>query len=423
MDFNFKDRDIINGYDFTTQELCHIMDTAMIYEKRVKSGEAIKDMEGMLVATLFFEPSTRTRLSFNSAIQRMGASTIDLGSASASSQSKGETWQDTIRTVDGYVDAIVMRHPVAGSAIEAAEIAQHPLINGGDGARQHPTQALLDIYTMRKEKGHIGGQTITFLGDLKYGRTVHSLGYFMQQFGNRMIFASPEELRMPKEITDDLRAKGADIVETSDVKEALSQSDFVYVTRIQRERFPDEESYLRCKGSYIVNNELLKCAKKDITIMHPLPRVDEIATEVDSYPGAARLAAEIERGVCYVVMGEGAIQAVFCLIPGDEPTYRIVEDGDWPEDLPYATIHRMASAGQVRGIGQFCIDWCLRQGLPVRADTHADNVYMQHALEKSGFVRCGRIYTEDGSPRRAYYHKTATQKASPAGKAVRAADG
>ena len=134
MDFNFKDRDIINGYDFTTQELCHIMDTAMIYEKRVKSGEAIKDMEGMLVATLFFEPSTRTRLSFNSAIQRMGASTIDLGSASASSQSKGETWQDTIRTVDGYVDAIVMRHPVAGSAIEAAEIAQHPLINGGPPA-------------------------------------------------------------------------------------------------------------------------------------------------------------------------------------------------------------------------------------------------------------------------------------------------
>lgn len=135
----------------------------------------------------------------------------------------------------------------------------------------------------------------------------------------------------------------------------------------------------------------------------------------DSYPGAARLAAEIERGVCYVVMGQGAIQAVFCLIPGDEPTYRIIEDGAWPEDLPYATIHRMASAGQVRGIGQFCIDWCLRQGLPVRADTHADNVYMQRALEKSGFVRCGRIYTEDGSPRWAYYHKAATQKGFPRG--------
>ena len=285
--FDFKGRDVINGYDFTNQELCHIMDTAMIYEKRVKSGEAIKDLEGMLVATLFFEPSTRTRLSFNSAIQRVGASTIDLGNASVSSQAKGETWQDTLRTVDGYVDAIVMRHPVAGSAIEAADIAVHPLINGGDGSRQHPTQALLDIYTIRKETGHLGGQTITFLGDLKYGRTVHSLGYFMQQFGNKMIFASPEELKMPEEITKELRDKGAEIEETTDVKDALSRSDLVYVTRVQRERFPDEASYEAVKGSYILDNELLSYAKKGITIMHPLPRVDEIAVEVDSYEGAA----------------------------------------------------------------------------------------------------------------------------------------
>ena len=285
--FDFKGRDVINGYDFTNQELCHIMDTAMIYEKRVKEGEAIKDLEGMLVATLFFEPSTRTRLSFNSAIQRVGASTIDLGNASVSSQAKGETWQDTLRTVDGYVDAIVMRHPTAGSAIEAAEIAVHPLINGGDGSRQHPTQALLDIYTIRKETGHLGGQTITFLGDLKYGRTVHSLGYFMQQFGNKMIFASPEELKMPEEITKELRDKGAEIEETTDVKDALSRSDIVYVTRVQRERFPDEASYEAVKGSYILDNELLSYAKDGITIMHPLPRVDEIATEVDSYEGAA----------------------------------------------------------------------------------------------------------------------------------------
>ena len=285
--FDFKGRDVINGYDFTNQELCHIMDTAMIYEKRVKSGEAIKDLEGMLVATLFFEPSTRTRLSFNSAIQRVGASTIDLGNASVSSQAKGETWQDTLRTVDGYVDAIVMRHPVAGSAIEAADIAVHPLINGGDGSRQHPTQALLDIYTIRKETGHLGGQTITFLGDLKYGRTVHSLGYFMQQFGNKMIFASPEELKMPEEITKELRDKGAEIEETTDVKDALSRSDIVYVTRVQRERFPDQASYEAVKGSYILDNELLSYAKKGITIMHPLPRVDEIAVEVDSYEGAA----------------------------------------------------------------------------------------------------------------------------------------
>ena len=284
---HFAGRDIINAYDFNNQELCHIMDTAMIYEKRVKSGEVIKDLAGMTVATLFFEPSTRTRLSFQAAINRVGANCIDLGNASVSSQAKGETWQDTIRTVDGYVDAIVMRTPIAGAAQEAADIAVHPLINGGDGSRQHPTQALLDIYTMRKEAGHLGGQTITFLGDLKYGRTVHSLGYFMQQFGNKMIFATPEELKMPADITADLRSKGADIVETTDVKAALAQSDFVYVTRVQRERFPDEESYNRVKGSYIVNNELLKCAKKDIVIMHPLPRVDEIATEVDSYSGAA----------------------------------------------------------------------------------------------------------------------------------------
>lgn len=284
---HFEGRDIINAYDFNNQELCHIMDTAMIYEKRVKSGEVIKDLAGMTVATLFFEPSTRTRLSFQAAINRVGANCIDLGNASVSSQAKGETWQDTIRTVDGYIDAIVMRTPIAGAAQEAADIAVHPLINGGDGSRQHPTQALLDIYTMRKEAGHLGGQTITFLGDLKYGRTVHSLGYFMQQFGNKMIFATPEELKMPAEITADLRSKGADIVETTDVKAALAQSDFVYVTRVQRERFPDEESYNRVKGSYIVNNDLLKCAKKDIVIMHPLPRVDEIATEVDSYSGAA----------------------------------------------------------------------------------------------------------------------------------------
>lgn len=284
---HFEGRDIINAYDFNNQDLCHIMDTAMIYEKRVKSGEVIKDLAGMTVATLFFEPSTRTRLSFQAAINRVGANCIDLGNASVSSQAKGETWQDTIRTVDGYVDAIVMRTPIAGAAQEAADIAVHPLINGGDGSRQHPTQALLDIYTMRKEAGHLGGQTITFLGDLKYGRTVHSLGYFMQQFGNKMIFATPEELKMPAEITADLRSKGADIVETTDVKAALAQSDFVYVTRVQRERFPDEESYNRVKGSYIVNNDLLKCAKKDIVIMHPLPRVDEIATEVDSYSGAA----------------------------------------------------------------------------------------------------------------------------------------
>ncbi|MEG1524988.1 MAG: aspartate carbamoyltransferase [Clostridia bacterium] len=283
----FKGLDILNGYQFTNQQLDTMMNTAALYERRVKEGEVIHDLDGMVVASLFFEPSTRTRLSFEAAINRTGAKCVSMADARVSSAAKGETMADTIATVDGYVDVIVMRHPEKGAAVRAANIAEHPVINGGDGAGQHPTQALLDIYTMRKEKGHIGGQTITFLGDLKYGRTVHSLGYFMQQLDNKMIFASPEELKMPEEITKDLREKGADITETTDVKAALAQSDFVYVTRVQRERFPDEESYLRSKGSYIVDNELLKSAKKGITILHPLPRVDEIAMEVDAYEGAA----------------------------------------------------------------------------------------------------------------------------------------
>jgi aspartate carbamoyltransferase len=284
---DFKGLDILNGYQFTNQQLNHIMNTAAQYEKRVKEGEVIRDLEGLVVATLFFEPSTRTRLSFEAAINRTGAKVISMADAKASSSAKGETMQDTIKTVDGYVDTIVMRHPEKGSAQAAADIAENPVINGGDGAGQHPTQALLDIYTMRKEKGHIGGQTITFLGDLKYGRTVHSLGYLMQQLGNKMIFASPEALKMPDDITSDLRSRGADITETSDVREALSQSDFVYVTRVQRERFSDIAEYEQCKGSYIINRELLKAAKPAITIMHPLPRVDEISTDIDDYEGAA----------------------------------------------------------------------------------------------------------------------------------------
>jgi len=282
-----KNVDILNGYQFTTQQLDLIMNTAAMYEKRVKSGEVIRDLEGMVVATLFFEPSTRTRLSFEAAINRVGAGNISMADASASSSAKGETFGDTIRTVDGYVDVIVMRHPQKGSAAEAAALAKNPIINGGDGAGQHPTQALLDIYTIRKEMGYIGGQTITFLGDLKYGRTVHSLGYFMQMFGNKMIFASPSELKMPDDITEDLRSRGADVTETEDVREALAQSDIVYVTRVQRERFQTQADYEKVKGSYIVDRKMVDSAKKGIIILHPLPRVDEIATDVDDYDGAA----------------------------------------------------------------------------------------------------------------------------------------
>lgn len=282
-----KGKDILNTAQFSLQELNLIMNTSANFEKRVKSGEIIRNMEGQVVASLFFEPSTRTRLSFETAINRLSARVITVANAASSSVSKGETLADTIRTVDGYVDVIVMRHPMKGSAKIAADNASHPVINGGDGAGQHPTQALLDLYTIRKEKGVLGGHTVTFLGDLKNGRTVHSLGYFMALYKNKMIFVSPKSLKMPAEITADLRSRGAEIEETEDVEKALSVSDIVYVTRVQRERFENPEDYEKIKGVYIINREMINRAKKGITILHPLPRVDEISTDVDDYEGAA----------------------------------------------------------------------------------------------------------------------------------------
>ena len=282
-----KGKDIINTAQFSLQELDLIMNTAASFEKRVKNGEVIKNMEGQVVATLFFEPSTRTRLSFETAANRLGARVITVASAASSSAAKGESLADSIRTVDGYVDVIVMRHPIKGSAQIAADNAVHPFINAGDGSGQHPTQALLDIYTIRKEKGTLGGHTVTFVGDLKNGRTVHSLGYFMALYGNKMIFVSPKTLRMPEEITVDLRIRGAEIKETEDVEKALSVSDIVYVTRVQRERFENPEDYEKVKGVYVINKEVVNRAKKGITILHPLPRVDEISTDVDDYEGAA----------------------------------------------------------------------------------------------------------------------------------------
>ena len=282
-----KGKDILNTAQFSLQELNLIMNTAANFEKRVKGGEIIKNMEGQVVAALFFEPSTRTRLSFETAANRLGARVITVASAASSSAAKGESLADSIRTVDGYVDVIVMRHPMKGSAQIAADNAVHPFINAGDGNGQHPTQALLDVYTIRKEKGTLGGHTVAFVGDLKYGRTVHSLGYFMALYGNKMIFVSPKSLQMPEEITADLRSRGAEIEETDDLREALAASDIVYVTRIQRERFEDPAEYEKLKGLYIINRTLIDQAKKGITILHPLPRVDEISTDVDDYEGAA----------------------------------------------------------------------------------------------------------------------------------------
>ncbi|NPV71191.1 MAG: aspartate carbamoyltransferase [Firmicutes bacterium] len=280
-------KDILTTRQFNTGELDLILSTAEKFERDLKARKSLRNLEDHVVASLFFEPSTRTRLSFETAAHRLSARVISVSEASGSSMAKGESVADTIRTVDGYADVIVQRHPQKGSAQIAADNAVHPVINAGDGTGQHPTQALLDLYTIVREKGRLNGLTITLLGDLKNGRTVHSLSYFMALYGNHMIFASPPELTMPAEITSELRGKGANITETGDVIAALAESDIVYVTRVQRERFQDPSEYERVKGSYIVDRAMISKARKGITVMHPLPRVDEIATDLDDYEGAA----------------------------------------------------------------------------------------------------------------------------------------
>jgi aspartate carbamoyltransferase len=244
-------------------------------------------MKGKVLATLFFEPSTRTRLSFESAMSRLGGGVISVASGATSSAAKGESIRDTALTVSQYADVIVIRHPQTGSAAEAAEAATVPVMNAGDGAGQHPTQALLDIYTIKKELGKLDGIKVSLVGDLKYGRTVHALVELLSLYSIGLRFVSPSSLKMPEDIVSNLREKGVDVMETDSLVEAAADSDLVYVTRIQKERFSDIKEYEKLKGSYVINKALLKEFKAGVVIMHPLPRVDEIAVEVDSYEGAA----------------------------------------------------------------------------------------------------------------------------------------
>lgn len=282
-----KNKDILHGNQFSKKEIDAIMKVASDFEKQLKKRDSLPLLKGKILATLFFEPSTRTRLSFETAMQRLGGGVISMASAESSSAVKGETVADTARTVSQYADVIVIRHPRIGSAREAADAAPIPVINAGDGAGQHPTQALLDIYTVRKELGSLKNLAVSMVGDLKYGRTVHALVELLSLFQAKLYFVSPSRLRMPEEITSSLRSKGIEVVETEDLTEAASKSDLLYMTRIQKERFEDLSEYERLKGSFIINGEFLKRLKKKVTILHPLPRVDEISQDVDSYPGAA----------------------------------------------------------------------------------------------------------------------------------------
>jgi len=282
-----RGKDILHGNQFSKMDIEAIIRNTSFFEKELKKKSSLNLLKGKILATLFFEPSTRTRLSFETAMQRLGGGVISVASAESSSAAKGETVADTARTVAQYADAIVIRHPRLGSAKEAADAVPIPVINAGDGAGQHPTQALLDIYTIYKELGSLKDLTVAMVGDLKYGRTVHALAELLSLFQARLYFVSPVALRMPGEITSGLRGKGIEVIETENIFKAASESSLIYMTRIQKERFVDLTEYERVKGSYIINRAFLDRLEKKIIILHPLPRVDEISTDVDDYPGAA----------------------------------------------------------------------------------------------------------------------------------------
>jgi aspartate carbamoyltransferase catalytic subunit len=278
---NFKHRDIISIKDFSKEEIEYILDYAKQMIPYAKGEKHTTVLKQKILATLFFEPSTRTRLSFESAMHRLGGNVIGFSDPSGTSQKKGESLADTIRMADSYSDAIVIRHPQEGAARLAAEFSEVPVLNAGDGAGQHPTQCLLDLFTIVTEKKKIKGNNIILLGDLKYGRTVHSLAYALSLFQANLTFVSPETLKMPKEVINECKEFGVEPLSTSSLEKAIKEADVLYATRIQKERFPDAEEYNRVIGSYKVNNALLQQAKQDLIVLHPLPRVVEIDSEVD----------------------------------------------------------------------------------------------------------------------------------------------
>jgi aspartate carbamoyltransferase len=284
---DFKGKDILDGAQFTREEIERIMSVAADMREELEKVRSLDLVKGYVLGALFFEPSTRTRLSFETAMHRLGGSVVGFASAGTSSSSKGETLSDTIRNVDQYVDVIAMRHPQIGSAKIAAEAAEAPVLNGGDGAGQHPTQALLDVFTIQSERGQVDGNTIALCGDLKYGRTVHAGVEIYKHYDCKLIFVAPETLKMPPEITARLKEQGVTVEETTDLEAALAESNVLYMTRIQKERFEDPAEYERLKDSYILTREMVERTNPDLTIMHPLPRVNEITTDVDSLPGAA----------------------------------------------------------------------------------------------------------------------------------------
>jgi aspartate carbamoyltransferase catalytic subunit len=279
----FLNRDVISIQDFTKQEINHILQVSHNIEPQAKTGT--NTLKGKILATLFYEPSTRTRLSFETAMQKLGGTTIGFAQTETTSTMKGENLADTIRTIENYADVIALRHSLEGAAKLAAEFSKKPVINSGTGAQEHPTQALIDLYTIQKEKQKIDTLKIALIGDLRYGRTVHSLAHALTNYNIELYLISPESLKMQKPIVDQIKNK-IPVTENPKLEDILPQIDVLYVTRIQKERFPDPAEYAKVKGTYRIDLKTLKNAKQDMIILHPLPRVDEISPEVDNTPQA-----------------------------------------------------------------------------------------------------------------------------------------
>lgn len=275
-------KNLISIRDFSKEEILHILEVAKEFEKNREQNF----LTGKVVACLFFEPSTRTRLSFEAAANRLGARVIGFQDARNTSVSKGETLEDTIRIVSGYADLIVMRHPEEGMAAVAAKVSSVPVINAGDGSNQHPTQTLLDMYSIKQTQGHLDNLVINMVGDLKYGRTVHSLTEAMSDFNPHFIYTAPEELKMPHKYLEKLDEKHIRYEETSSLEAHLNDCDILYMTRVQQERFPCKEDYDKVKNTYELTAAMLGGVKKNMKILHPLPRINEIATDVDATPYA-----------------------------------------------------------------------------------------------------------------------------------------
>ncbi len=273
-----KNKSLISINDYSPEDYYRIIELAEEFEKNPKQDL----LEKHVIASLFFEPSTRTRLSFESAINRLGGRIVGFSEASNSSVAKGETLADTIKTVSQYSDLIIMRHPIEGSARYASEVASVPIVNAGDGANQHPTQCLLDLYSIKKTQGTLENLKICLVGDLKYGRTVHSLLIAMSNFNPQFYFVSPESLKMPDEYKHHLENKGLQYSEHTDMEEVMKEVDIVYVTRVQKERFSDPMDYEKVKNAYILKRDMLEGSKPNLKILHPLPRVNEIDTDVDA---------------------------------------------------------------------------------------------------------------------------------------------